>query len=503
MSSDSAAPRILILNTLAFTICFAAWMLNGVLVTFLTDNRVFAWNPAQVGWLIGIPVLTGSILRLPIGILTDKFGGRYLFTAVMLASAVPMFLLSYAGNYTAFIWAGLGFGLAGTSFAVGVASTSLWFPKERQGTALGIFGIGNIGAALTSMLAPTLLLRLTNDGDRIEAWRQLPQWYAVILVAMAVIYFLIVPNRKPPERAGNTLAQRLAPLSHLRVWRFGLYYFLFFGGFVALSQWLIPYYLNVYAMSVATAGFMAALFSLPSGLFRALGGFLADLFTARRVMYIVLAGCLICCLLLIVPQMDIVSPGRGITAQKAGIVTRVSPAEIAVGDKVYRLRKVGEPVSEEKKRSGTIILPTSAMWQEPVVREGDQVAKRQLLARGVTHIFFQANIWVFTGLVFIVAVMMGLGMGAVFKHIPNYFPNNVGAVGGLVGVIGGLGGFFGPILFGYMLEYAGIWTTCWMFFAVLSALCLVWMHLVIQKMAQIEAPAVAGRIEHFPDQGNP
>ncbi len=234
----------LALNTLAFTVCFAAWMLNGVLVTFLIDAQIFDWDASQMGWLIGIPVLTGALTRLPVGLATDKFGGRPVYTLLMLASAIPMFLLSRADTYTEFLLASLGFGLTGASFAVGIAFTSVWFTREHQGTALGIFGAGNAGAALTTLVAPSVLRSLTADGANLEGWRSLPQIYAAGLVIMAIIFFLGTRNKKPEGAESKTLRTMLEPLRHMRVWRFGLYYFLVFGGFVALAQWLVPYYVN-------------------------------------------------------------------------------------------------------------------------------------------------------------------------------------------------------------------------------------------------------------------
>ncbi|MFA6239511.1 MAG: MFS transporter [Candidatus Hydrogenedentales bacterium] len=489
---------VLALNTIAFTVCFACWMLNGVLVTFLIENQVFAWSESQIGWLIGIPVLSGSLIRLPVGILTDKFGGKYVFAGVMLLSAVPLFLLSYASTYAEFLVASLGFGLVGTSFAVGIAYTSVWFRREHQGTALGIFGAGNAGAALTSMGAPRLLSWLTGAGENLDAWRQMPRIYAAALVIMTVIFVLFASPKKIDDSHITSFAQRLAPLRHLRVWRFGLYYFLVFGGFVALAQWLIPYYVSVYLMPLATAGLLASIFSLPSGVIRALGGYLSDRHGARRVMYWVLASCLICCALLIVPRMDIHSPGKGIIAKRSGVVSSVAPGEIIVGDMRYPVRANGNVVlTEAQKTQDTLVLPTMSNWQEPIVQEGETVKKKQLLARGITHIYFQANVWIFTALVFVVGIMMGIGKAAVYKHIPDYFPKEVGVVGGIVGVLGGLGGFFCPIVFGYMLEWTGLWITCWAFFAALSAVCLWWMHSVIQQMMNKEAASHAQRIEHM------
>jgi NNP family nitrate/nitrite transporter-like MFS transporter len=244
-------------------------MLNGVLVTFLVDNRIFDWNTAQMGMLIGIPVLTGSLMRLPLGVLTDKFGGRPVYALLMLFSAIPMYMLGQANSYDAYLLYSLGFGMTGTSFAVGIAFSSVWFSKERQGTALGIFGAGNAGAALTTLGAPSLLRWLTNNGENLDNWRKLPAFYAGALVLMAVVFYIFSTNRKS-ENGERSIIQMLAPLKQMRVWRFGLYYFLVFGGFVALAQWLVPYYVNVYAMTIVMAGLLTSIFSLPSGVIRAL-----------------------------------------------------------------------------------------------------------------------------------------------------------------------------------------------------------------------------------------
>ncbi|MCK4441509.1 MAG: MFS transporter, partial [Sulfurovaceae bacterium] len=210
------------MNTLAFTIAFAAWLSNGVLITFLISNGVLNWTAVQMGTVIGIPVLTGALFRLPMGILTDKFGGRPIFTINLLIAALGMVLMSHAHTYTDFIIASLLFGTVGATFAVGIAFTSVWFPKEKQGLALGIFGAGNAGAALTSLFAPTILMSLIAGGD-MDAWRQLPLMYAIMLAGMAVIFFFATENRKPAS-SDKTLAQMLTPLKDIRVWRLGMYY---------------------------------------------------------------------------------------------------------------------------------------------------------------------------------------------------------------------------------------------------------------------------------------
>ncbi len=476
--------KILFFNTLAFTFCFGTWMINGVLVTYLIENQVFDWGPIEVGWLMGIPVLTGSIFRLPVGILTDKYGGKPVFTGLLLLCSIPLFLLSQANSFTTFALCSFGFGLAGTGFAVGIAFTSVWYPKHWQGTALGIFGAGNAGAGFTTMAGPSLLNYMTNNNTNIEGWRNFPVFYAAAMIFIAVLFFIFTENKKPVNNNKN-LKQLLSPLKNVRVWRFGFYYFLVFGCFVAFSQWLVPYFTNVYALSLVTAGLLASLFSIPSGVIRALGGWLSDKLGARRVMYWVLGSSIIFSIILCVPKMDMFSPGKGVMAKKSGVITSVSDKLIVVDKTEYKLTQKNN--QSENLDEKTLLLPTKDMWQTPIVAAGDTVKRNQLLAKGSTRIFFQANVWVFTLFVFLIGIAWGIGKAAVYKHIPNYFPTEVGVVGGMVGVIGGLGGFFCPILFGYLLEWTGLWTSSWMLMFFISAVCLFWMHQVVKNLSNKES----------------
>ncbi|HEX19535.1 MAG TPA: MFS transporter [Acidiferrobacteraceae bacterium] len=477
--------KALFLNTTAFTVCFAAWMLNGVLVTFLASNQVFDWGPVEIGWLMGIPVLTGAIFRLPAGMLTDKFGGKPVYGGLLLLTAVPMYLLTYADSFMTFAIASFGFGMVGVSFAIGIAYTSVWYPKKNQGTALGIFGAGNAGAALTLVFAPTLLNHLTDNGANIEGWRQLPIYYAAMLAIMGVIFFIFADNRKPAAHKKN-FVQMLRPLKDLRVWRFGLYYFLVFGCFVAFSQWLVPYFVNVYYLPLVTAGILAALFSFPSGVIRAAGGWMSDKWGGRAVMYWVLGLSVAISFMLIVPKMEIYSPGKGIMAKRTGTVTAVTKAHIVVDKLRYPVKKKTGELDNLDDR--IVVFPTKTTWQEPVVKVGDKVKRRQLLAKGVTMIYFQANVWIFAGFVLVLGSVWGVGKAAVYRLIPDYYPKEVGVVGGMVGVLGGLGGFISPIIFGYLLEGTGLWTSAWMFIWVLSVISLFWMHNVIVRMEHKEHP---------------
>ncbi len=490
--ATSTSHRILFLNTLAFTVCFAVWMFNGVLVAFLVDNQIFKWSPVEIGWLLAIPVLSGSIFRLHGGIWTDKYGGKWMMGGLLFLCAIPMYFVSYANSFAAFALCSFGFGIAGVGFSIGIAYTSLWYPKEWQGRALGIFGMGNFGAGITTLIAPTLLKNLTGNGTNLEGWRQLPQIYSVALIIMGIIFLLFTKNKISETARGKSFIKMLAPLKQVRVWRFGLYYYLVFGCFVALSQWLVPYYLNMYSVSLVTAGLLASLFSMPSGLIRALGGWMSDKLGARKVMYWIFIASCIMCFLLIVPQMEIESPGEGVLAKRAGKVTLVTDSLISIDGMNYPLIMKPERYHSEDEFS---LFPMKKNWQVATVVSGDIVKKKQLIAKGTTHIYFQANIWIATILIFLVGIVWGIGKAAVYKHIPNYFPNDVGAVGGMVGVLGGLGGFFSPIIFGYMLKGTGLWTSMWVFLWGISILCLWWMHHIITHMRDEAAPHTKGKIE--------
>ncbi len=483
--------QILFMNTVAFTICFAAWTINGVLVTFLVDTGTFNWSSVEVGWLLGIPILSGSIFRFPIGMLTDKFGGKIIFVSLLFFTSIPMYLLAFANSFLVFAILSFLFGFTGASFAAGIAFTSLWFPKSKQGTALGIFGVGTIGTAFTALIAPSLLDYLTENGAHVEGWRILPQIYAAVLILMGILFIFFTKN-KLPEKA-KSFNELFHPLKNIRLWRFGLYYFLVFGCFVAFSQWLVPYYVNAYYLPLVTAGFLTSLFSMPAGLFRALGGWLADKFGARKVMYGVFSASIILSFLLIFPRMEIYSPGYGITANRNGKITDVTENYVEIeGEKIKLTQKNIESYHEN---NNMLVLPKIEAWQEPVVSIGDEVKRKELVARGVTRIFFQANVWIFTGLVFLIGIAWGIGMGGVYKFIPEYFPNEVGVVGGAVGVLGGLGGFFFPIVFGYALSFTGIWTSSWFIMLLLSLICFAWFHSVVTKMLNSKSPELISKFE--------
>ncbi|MBS0532831.1 MAG: MFS transporter [Proteobacteria bacterium] len=414
--------RALWMSTIAFTVCFAVWTIFAIIGVQIKQQLNL--NETEFGLLVGTPILTGSLIRLALGIWTDQYGGRVVYTVTMLAAAVATWLLTYAHTYPQVLVAALGVGIAGGSFAVGIAYVSRWYPTEKQGTALGIFGAGNVGAAVTKFAAPFVLVAY--------GWQVTAQVWAVGIAVMAIVFWftttddpVLVARRARGEKPTSAWLE-LAPLKNIQVWRFALYYFFVFGAFVALSLWLPRYLISVYGVDIKTAGMAAAMFSLPASIFRVYGGHLSDRYGARRVMYWTFLVSVVCTFVLSYPPTD------------------------------YVVRTVGGPVSFHMEMGLVPFIVT----------------------------------------VFVLGFFMALGKAAVYKHIPVYYPKNVGSVGGLVGMIGGLGGFVLPIAFGALNDLTGIWTSCFMLLFVLVTGALIWMHLAIRQM---ERGAVGAALEKLPE----
>jgi NNP family nitrate/nitrite transporter-like MFS transporter len=416
--SHPGATQALSLSTIAFTVCFAVWTIFSIIGIRIKDE--LGLTETEFGLLIGMPILTGSLVRMLLGIWTDRYGGRLVYTLTMLAAAGATFLLAFATIYGQMLVAALGVGLAGGSFAVGVAYVSRFYATARQGTALGIFGVGNVGAAVTKFVAPFVMIAW--------GWQSVALIWAAALVVMAIVFWLATeddPVIRERRRTGagqvRSFAAEFAPLKDLRVWRFSLYYFFAFGAFVALALWLPRYLIGVYGFDIATAGIVGAAYSIPASIFRAYGGVLSDRYGARAVMYAMFLVAAAVTALLGLPGYSL-----GLVAGEGAMAYAIGPAAFIV-------------------------------------------------------------------LVFILGFVMSLGKAAVYKHIPVYYPQNVGAVGGLVGMIGGLGGFVLPFAFGVLRDVTGQWTSCFMLLFLIVAASLAWMHLAIRNIER--APALAPAAE--------
>jgi len=288
---------VLASSTFAFTICFAVWMMFAVIG--IPIKQQLGLNETEFGLLAAMPVLTGSLIRVPLGFWTDRFGGRIVFFLLMISTVIPIWMMSYATQYWHFLVIGLFVGLAGGSFSVGTPYVARWFPKNRQGFAMGVFGAGNSGSALTKFVAPVLIVMAGGS------WTIVPQVYSVAMLMTALIFWMFSASNPAHKTAGAvSFADQVKMLKDPRVWRYCQYYSVVFGGYVALALWMTKYYVGEYGFSIQSAALLAAVFSLPGGVLRALGGWISDKYGAYQTTWWVMWVCWVAFFLLSYPQTD-------------------------------------------------------------------------------------------------------------------------------------------------------------------------------------------------------
>ena len=429
MPVRTGSTRVLSLSTFAFTLMFAVWLMFGVLG--IPIQKEFGISDSQLAWLSSVAILNGSIWRLFLGVLADRIGGKRVTIAMLLLTSVPAYLLAHMTlNYHWLLVLAFLIGFAGNLFSVGIAWNSHWFPRERQGFALGLFGAGNVGASATKFIGPAVIAS-TIGGSYLGGiipggWRFVPALYSVLLVLTAIAIFFFTPSDNEKIQESRRLKEMFLPLRHIQVWRFSLYYVVVFGAYVALASWMPKYYVTVYGLNLHDAALLTALFIFPASLLRPLGGYLSDKIGARKLMYGTFSTMIFALLLLAAPF-------------------------------------------------GYIVLETP---------DGPKNVLPYSLGVGQ-----------FTALLFVVGCAMGIGKAAVFKHIPEYFPHDVGAVGGLVGTLGALGGFLLPPLFVFVRERTGLPQSTFIVLFLLTLTASACMHIVIMRLLSKESPHLEHRID--------
>lgn len=399
---------VLFVATWAFTACFAVWTMFGV--TGIPIRTQLNLDSTQLGLLTATPILTGALFRLPLGIWTDRFGGRIIMLMLLVGCAVPLWISSYATALWQFLLLGLALGLVGASFSVGTPYVARFFPKESRGFAMGFFGAGTIGAALNMFVAPVLVGRY--------GWQSVPKVYAIALLVTAALFWIFsAPDPTTGKGSVPSMRQQLAVLRDLRVWKYCQYYSIVFGGFTALSVWMPQYFKSEYGFSIAQASLFAACFSLPGGAFRAVGGWLSDRYGAHNVTWWVQWAAWIALFLLSYPRTELI------------VHTVNGPASFGIA------------------------LPS----------------------------------WLFTGLLMVLGVAFACGMASTFKYVGDDFPENMGAVSGIVGMAGGLGGFLLPIMFGALLDRLGVNSSCFMLLYGI-----IWVSLILNYLTEVRRAPVMG-----------
>jgi NNP family nitrate/nitrite transporter-like MFS transporter len=272
-----ASARNLTVATIAFTICFTSWGLVAPLAKHLQTTH--GWSDTAVLVLAAVPVLCGSLLRMPAGWLADHHGGRRIFTAIMLVSVIPAILLGYVTSYAPLLVVGFFMGAAGSAFAVGVPFVVGWYERPRQGFAVGVYGLGTIGPAVALLAVPRTL---SNYGQAYVGWGM-----AIVLAAgAAMVWFLgaDAPNPPTPPRYREVLS------AGWRLHRLSLLYFVTFGGFVAMFTFLQKLLTKWFTLSDVDAGARAAGFAAVAVAARPLGGWLSDRYGAPAVLTAAFAG---------------------------------------------------------------------------------------------------------------------------------------------------------------------------------------------------------------------
>ena len=431
VETKGSATRVLWMSTIAFTLMFAVWLMFGILGVPI--QKEFGLTDPQLAWLSAVAVLNGSLWRLPAGILTDRIGGRVVTIAMLLLTAIPCFFLTRAGSYAVLLVLAFLVGFAGNLFSVGIAWNSAWTPKERQGFALGVFGAGNVGASVTKLLLLLVPGLLAGTAGHVYFGIFKGGWRIFpAIYTVALVVVAILTFVIVPRR--DKMAGEGKPIREM----------------------LVPLkHMRVWRFSL----YYAAVF----GAYVALSAWLPKYYVDNF----------------------------GIELKEAALLTTtfIFPASLLrpVGgwfsDRFGARRVMYWTFGVMLLASGLLMMPNGHI----VIAHADGSQSN--------HLAYSISLPVFAFVVFVLGCAMGIGKAAVYKHIPEYFPDNVGSVGGLVGMFGGLGGFFLPPLFAYSKQWSGFPTSTFFVLFLLTAACAIWMHWTVVHMLHKESPDLSRHLE--------
>lgn len=395
-------------------------------------RQEFGLTDVQLAWITALAVLNGAIWRLPAGILTDRVGGRRVFAIMLALTAIPAFLVSTATNYPMLLFYAFLVGFAGNSFSVGIAWVSAWWPRQHQGFALGVFGAGNVGASVTKFIGPALIAAVPAAG----------------------------------------LMGGLLPGG----WRF------------------IPVlYAALLIVMAAIAWFGSPHQDHKPGANRTIGQLLQPLKQIRvwrfSLYYVVTFGAYVA-LAAWLPKYYVDVYGQSLSHAALLTALFIFPASLLrplggwLSDRIGARRVMYWTFFVMLGATGILMMPYGH-----IVLANNDGTTSEVLPWSVGTVLF-------TGLVFLIGCAMGIGKAAVYKHIPEYFPHDVGAVGGLVGSLGALGGFFLPLLFAYTADLTGMPQSTFFVLFVVTAAAALWMHWTIHRLLHAASPSLSNKFEH-------
>ena len=429
--STTGATRVLIMSTTAFTLMFAVWLMFGILGVPI--QKELKLSDPELAWLSAVAVLNGSLWRLPAGMLTDRIGGRKVTIAMLLLTAIPCFFLTQAQGYGALLALAFLVGFAGNLFSVGVAWNSAWTPKEHQGFALGVFGAGNVGASVTKLLLVLFPAIIAGTAGHVYFGVFEGGWRIFpAIYAVALIVMAIAVFVVVPRR--DKVAGAGKPIGEM---------------LAPLKQ------VRVWRFSL----YYAAVF----GAYVALSAWLPHYY---------------------VENFDIeLRTAALLTATFIFPASLLRPVGGWFSDRFGARRVMYWTFGLMMLSTGLLMMPNGHI----TISHADGTESQ--------HLAYHLGLPAFVILVFLLGCAMGIGKAAVYKHIPEYFPDNVGSVGGLVGMFGGLGGFVLPPLFAYTKEWSGFPTSTFFVLFVLTVICALWMHWTVVRMLHEKTPELARHLE--------
>lgn len=374
---------ILVLSTMAMIVSFAVWSVFAPIATKI--QQMYHLSTTEKSILIAAPVLLGSLMRIPMGILTDRYGGRRIYALTMLFLIVPMVGAGFARSYEMLLFWAFLIGMAGTTFAISITYVSRWYSSQKQGLILGIAGMGNLGSAVANFLVPVIFASYG------LSW---VFWGLAFVTGITAIIFWIGTEDIQTSGGTKTLKESLSVLKFKETWLLSVFYFLTFGTFVTFSSYLSTLLSELFSITGLAAGIRAAGFVVLATLIRPFGGYLSDRFGAKKLLNIVFSGILLCSIFIT---------------------------------------------------------------------------------------FTLGNLVLFSVGCAIMAIMLGIGNGSVFKMVPEISSANTGAVTGIVGAIGGIGGFFPPIVLGLVKDANGDYFLGFVLLSAFSLLCLILNYTGINK----------------------
>ncbi|WP_210364600.1 nitrate/nitrite transporter [Bacillus sp. REN3] len=297
------------LQTLSLVAGFMVWVILSSLMPFIKEDIPMSAN--QIAMATAIPVILGSVLRIPIGYWTNRFGARRLFFISFTLLLFPVYFISLADSYTDLLIGGLFVGIGGAIFSVGVTSLPKYYPKERHGFVNGIYGVGNIGTAVSTFSAPVVAIEL--------GWQTTVKLYLILLLAFALFNFIF--GDKNEKKVVTPLGEQIKSVyKNQKLWALSLFYFLTFGSFVAFTIYLPNFLVTHFELDKVDAGLRTAGFIATATFLRPVGGWLGDKFNSFVILMVVFAGMTISGILLsFMPSLTLYTIGCLAVAICAGI----------------------------------------------------------------------------------------------------------------------------------------------------------------------------------------